>query len=359
MSIASSDSNFDNVLATIYTAALGDHSEWNHVLEVISKHINANYCEFLLNDKIVASHPFQQKTHNGSATAHHLLADQYNSKLHQHPVMQKIFFSDNQQTDENNYKTSLEFSEDAIVASMVFSKKEHAFSSPDMFFLEEIKPHIKRALRINQRLKLEQQDEEHLFKLFSHFLDGILLIDARGKVQYTNAAANRLFALSGLLRLNSNKELVAKKAEQTALIQNAVRKILSHVEDSKNNAHQHNILIEDHDFTIKLSILSLATSKSLSHLHQHGFAAAIFLHTPKASHQIAVDLLKQVYNLNSSETMLCAKFVNHPSIEACAEELNLSENSVRTYLKKIYEKTGQNSQAGLMRLLMGYVISID
>ena len=42
-----------------------------------------------------------------------------------------------------------------------------------------------------------------------------------------------------------------------------------------------------------------------------------------------------------------------------AEHSGLSTESVRTYLKAIYEKTGQHSQAELIRLLMGLRVDFE
>ncbi|MCC6374187.1 MAG: hypothetical protein IT465_05155, partial [Moraxellaceae bacterium] len=70
-------------------------------------------------------------------------------------------------------------------------------------------------------------------------------------------------------------------------------------------------------------------------------------------------LLKENYQLSPREVTVCQYFINTPNINSIAEHSGLSIESIRTYLKTIYEKTGQHSQAELIRLLMGLRVDFE
>lgn len=328
----STDSSFDSALEVIYSAALGNNNEWDRVLEIICKKINAVKCEFYINQRLLSAYPSDKSQINNAS------------------VDTKFFSISIALTNIENEP-----------ATITFYNQNTSFSDEVLSFLQEIKSHLNRALLIRNRLKIEQQDTENLYTLYDRFLDGILLINSRGQIQYSNPSAKRIINQSAYLSINNSQELVTIKPEHTTSIRDSLKKAITHQSNDDRisvSPHQH-LIIDENNFPIKFSFIAINATKSVNHLYKHGIVAAIFLQNLKPNHHIALDMLKQVYKLSSSELLLCAKFVNHPSIETCAEELNLSENSVRTYIKKIYEKTGQNSQAGLMRLLMSYIINID
>lgn len=73
---------------------------------------------------------------------------------------------------------------------------------------------------------------------------------------------------------------------------------------------------------------------------------------------LAFDKLNPDYFLFHSHG-ICQAFLRQPSLEAVAESCGLSLATVRSYLKSIYEKTGQHSQAELMHLLMSLRLNFE
>ena len=89
------------------------------------------------------------------------------------------------------------------------------------------------------------------------------------------------------------------------------------------------------------------------------FRSAIFLTDPDQGYHLSDRLLQDHYQLSPREISICQYFINTPNINTTAEHSGLSTESVRTYLKAIYEKTGQHSQAELIRLLMGLRVDFE
>ena len=62
--------------------------------------------------------------------------------------------------------------------------------------------------------------------------------------------------------------------------------------------------------------------------------------------------LQRLYGLTAAEVGLVAAFVEETSLKAAAERRAISEGTARVYLKRVFHKTGVNSQAALMKLVL-------
>ncbi len=68
--------------------------------------------------------------------------------------------------------------------------------------------------------------------------------------------------------------------------------------------------------------------------------------------QAATDRLAERFDLTSAEAELASAFLREGSLRAAAEHRGLTDGTARQYLKRIFRKTGTNSQVKLMKLLV-------
>jgi DNA-binding CsgD family transcriptional regulator len=68
--------------------------------------------------------------------------------------------------------------------------------------------------------------------------------------------------------------------------------------------------------------------------------------------QATVDKLADRYGLTSAEADLASAFLREASLRGAAEHRGLTLGTARQYLKRIFRKTGTNSQAKLMKVLL-------
>ena len=64
------------------------------------------------------------------------------------------------------------------------------------------------------------------------------------------------------------------------------------------------------------------------------------------------DRLTERFDLTSAEADLASAFLREGSLRAAAEHRGLTDGTARQYLKRIFRKTGTNSQVKLMKLLV-------
>jgi DNA-binding CsgD family transcriptional regulator len=81
-------------------------------------------------------------------------------------------------------------------------------------------------------------------------------------------------------------------------------------------------------------------------------AAAAVISDPESQFGTPVQTLGRLFALSRAEARLAAVLVKGYSLREAAEELGVSLSTVRTHLKRLFEKTGTNRQATLIRAFL-------
>lgn len=229
-------------------------------------------------------------------------------------------------------------------------------------FLQRMTPHVRRALQIHRQVSAVQQHNARLYQMLEAMAVGVLLLDGNRRLRYANPAAESLLREHDGLRLTATKELQAAQRAGNAALQALLRHSILAGRREPEAGPLENVIglpASDHGRLLMLTVTPLSALAGYADLADDGIAAAIFLSDPAGRRRLARGLLRDSYGLSERECDLCEAFVNHASLEGIAEACGLSLASVRTYFKDVYDKTGQHSQAGLMRLLMGLRLDFD
>jgi|GEM_PF-2444170 len=81
-------------------------------------------------------------------------------------------------------------------------------------------------------------------------------------------------------------------------------------------------------------------------------AALIFVSDPETHPDIDENRLSSLYGLTRAEARLAALLAQDLSLADAADELDVSQHTVRTHVKRIFSKTTTERQSGLIRLLL-------
>jgi DNA-binding CsgD family transcriptional regulator len=82
--------------------------------------------------------------------------------------------------------------------------------------------------------------------------------------------------------------------------------------------------------------------------------AAVFIRKVGLDLAYALATLASVYNLTPAEMRVLAAMVEFGGVPEVASVLGISETTVKTHLQHIFEKTGTNRQADLVKLVAGF-----
>ena len=234
------------------------------------------------------------------------------------------------------------------------------FGADAAAFLERITAHIRRALQIHRQLMAVKNENTRLYTMLDAMVTGVLLLGNDARIHFANPRAARLIAEHEAITIQQ-EGLRAQNNSQNTILQKLIRGAIETSQRDCQGSHGGVMgLNSPHRTTpLMLSIVPLSSLDTWQDLRHDNIAAAIFLTDPDQGYHLSDRLLQDHYQLSPREISICQYFINTPNINTTAEHSGLSTESVRTYLKAIYEKTGQHSQAELIRLLMGLRVDFE
>lgn len=228
----------------------------------------------------------------------------------------------------------------------------HPFAPYAAERLAELSPHLRRSLEIHHQIRSLQNENRNLYQLLEAMHSGVVLIDSQSRIRYTTAKARELLIEQGNF-IVKNGLLCAQDSDIHArlhdLIHNAIQISLR---DGGQPNHLSMAIRSKNNSQLLVSVAPLSALEHCHSLQSDNIAAAIFISNNKSSIELPSRALVELYHLTPREVQVCESFVNLADLNKVALHLQLKISSVRSLIKSIYYKTGQSSQAELMRLLV-------
>jgi DNA-binding CsgD family transcriptional regulator len=199
------------------------------------------------------------------------------------------------------------------------------------------------ARRLYRRLHERGRDSEALLAVFDQLVLGVVFVDERGRVSFANRSASEIL---GVIPGFASSEVLAGDApdERTRALERLLRS-----EQGELSARVYPHPLDGRPLQV------LATPFRWRHadgFEQARFTRALFIGDPKQLTGDPIGVLHALYGLTRGETRLTLLLLSGCSIEEAARLLGISVGTARGVLKKVFEKTGANRQAALVRLLL-------
>ena len=80
--------------------------------------------------------------------------------------------------------------------------------------------------------------------------------------------------------------------------------------------------------------------------------AIVFITGPQATPALNAALLRRVYGISAAECRMAQELLRGQTLQETARQLHLGENTVKTHLHQLFEKTRTHRQPQLIRLLL-------
>lgn len=235
---------------------------------------------------------------------------------------------------------------------------ERPFTQQDADKLSLLIPHISRAIGVMFRLR----DAEFCFATSLLALDqlasGVLLFGADGSVSFANRAARRIIEVQDGLRLRKRpgrcelSDLLVGDNRHQETLDDAIRESISpDLLSTRHFAKAISITRPSGKAPFSLHFSSLPHGNEFGVGHEAPRAIA-FLNDSAGISRIDAALLKSAFGLSSAEVRTAELIANGSSNEEIASARNVTLNTIKTQLRHIYEKTGTNTRARLVKLLL-------
>lgn len=225
------------------------------------------------------------------------------------------------------------------------------FNAADRALCNGLAPHLATALRCFGAFEKARITREVHDRVMRKLDLGSLMIDARRAIVGSDGGAARLLAAGDAVRTDAGGilRLVDCAADR------ALGATLARIALGEQNPQA---IAIDSAPRIDILVVPLSTSA----IRQGAPIAAIYLHTPQHPTRGIMtsqsQRLRELFRLSPTEAELALRLADGQTIAEAAVEIAITEQSARTYSKRIFAKTGTTRQADLVRLLLRSVATL-
>ena len=216
-----------------------------------------------------------------------------------------------------------------------------------------IVPHVRRAVLIGKIIDLHRVEAASLADTLDGLATAMFLADAGGRIVHGNAAGHAMLAEGAVVRGSGGKLVAVDAVADLAL------------HDILMNAKGGDAAVGTTGIAVPLS--SQDGERYVAHVlpltsgarHKAGIAysavAAVFVRKAVIELPHPLETIAGTFKLTPAEMRVLMMVVQLGGVPEVAPVLGVSEATVKTHLQRIFAKTNTRRQAGLVKLVAGYM----
>ncbi len=225
------------------------------------------------------------------------------------------------------------------------------FARADVERFTYLSGHLMNAVEVASRLAEQACRTAQALDLLECVDLGVAFVDDHGCVIEANAFAERLLAEADALRLERGRVAAAHRGDDTRLAR-LLRRVLA-VREGCPAAAPATVELRSRTGRAALRLRAVPLSRASDDPFCKRRAAAALVMTPKDADTTASDeALRRQYGFTAAELHLVQWLLCGLSLRQAAELSRVKYETARWHLKNVFQKTGVNRQAELVRRLM-------
>lgn len=239
---------------------------------------------------------------------------------------------------------------DSLAALSLFrSRANDPFGRREIALLQYFLPHVRRVSRIHFQLSSAERIGKSLLDVLDEFAFGIVLVSSLGKPWAINRCAGEIASARDGLVLRAGRVEASSPRETAQLL-----RWIASASTTCTSVRAHpggTLRLSRPSGKPPLVVLVAPLSPMRSLFGEEAGGAVLFITDPATRMEQSTEVATALFGLTNAEGMLCRILMDGRSLEEASHELGVSLNTVRTHLKRIFEKTGAHRQAELVLLL--------
>ncbi len=232
------------------------------------------------------------------------------------------------------------------------NEREGLADEPARERLRLLVPHLRRAVLIGKLIEFKTAQAATLADALDGLSAATLFVDSSGRITHANAAGRAMIADGDVLRASLGR-LVASDPEVDRALRDIFR--AAAIGDAAVGARGVAVPLVGHDGERYVAhVLPLTSSARRGAGVSYAAAAALFVQKATLATRSPPEVIAKTYRLTPMELRVLLAIVEVGGAPQVAETLGIGEGTVKTHLKRLYEKTGARRQADLVKLFAGY-----
>lgn len=230
---------------------------------------------------------------------------------------------------------------------------DQPFSTADIEMLSKLLlPHLCRSIDVQSDIAEKRNDNELQAAMLDLAPQGIVAFDDTGRPLLVNETAAAIFSRDDGLTLRGGK-LHCVSSQAQGLLDAALLKVIANRQGQSSAAPPAPVLIQCkgqiQPYRVVFSPLNGLNGSS--EFPQRAACIAVIHDRQKSNYpELSADLIAS-FGLSKAETRLCRTLLTGKTMQEASVALNISHNTAKTHLSRIFHKTGVHSQTALLHLI--------
>jgi DNA-binding CsgD family transcriptional regulator len=242
---------------------------------------------------------------------------------------------------------------DSGAVNLSLYRATDAFSEQDLEPVRFLKPHIKRAHRLQSQLAAVRCANTGLQCALDSLNVGVILVGENMWVAALNRAAERLLKENDGLLLRQNK-LRANRTDDSANLQKLLGE--ASLTSAGTGLKAGGVMNVSRRSGFPLHVM-VSPIRGLELRGGKPVRAIVFVIDPAWRTQPAPEIIQGLFGLTSAETRLAQLLGDGQTLSQITQILKVSNNTLKSQLASIFQKTNTSRQAQLVRLLTQLSVS--
>jgi DNA-binding NarL/FixJ family response regulator len=230
------------------------------------------------------------------------------------------------------------------------------FSEQERRALQLLGPHVLQALRLAYRLEFGESALTSAYSALHEVNCGVVVLDGAKRIVFMNRAAERLCSggrgLTIAKQMQREPLLRAARAQEDGEFQQAIDSALRlFALNSCDRPRSSPIAIHDALRLGPLLVTALPLPPNMRRTASKDARAVVLIEDPAQKHPAAERLFVTLFGFTSAECRVAEALLGGSYPKEIAERFVVSENTIRTHIKTLYEKTNTRRLAALVTML--------
>jgi DNA-binding CsgD family transcriptional regulator/PAS domain-containing protein len=210
-------------------------------------------------------------------------------------------------------------------------------------WLNDLAPHIRRALHIGRRLEVLDRAAGSVLDAFAAWTDAVLLVDGTGRILFLNPAAERLLAA---IPLAPRGRVADSPLPAARLLLDMIAAAAACADGKRGGEGSGGCVLPVNGRMVAATALPFRAPAPVPGTTRAVALVSFRVHAADG----ALQALARRYGLTAAEARLWRELLAGKALKAIAGKRGTSVETLRIHLKNLFRKTGVHRQSELMRL---------
>lgn len=243
--------------------------------------------------------------------------------------------------------------EQAVGFSLMAGKNRQPFTDLELHMMGELQPHILRAISLQLEMNKAKFTDNVLLEALHKVPIGVVLADRNCNVFFANRAASAICGRNNAVGMRHGA-IYCSNADQNRNLYAMIEAVTAaETSDSLSEPAVCRVEHPDDQNPLLITISDVPQNKFGPDLGiENQPAALIYICDPGIQQETSETLLRRMFGLTPSEAKTLKNLVEGLSVQEISKTQGLTVETVRSYLKQIFEKMECSRQSELIGMVL-------